>query len=130
MRRRRERTRPVAINVTSLVDVAFTLLIVFIIIAPAMQAGIPVDLPDTSAPALEATDPPLTLTIRSDGRIHLDSDTVAIGDLAEALSPVATTTALHVRADAGTAYDHVARVLGRATDLGYHRISLVTDPES
>lgn len=130
-RRSRKRGRLRAdVNVTSLVDVAFTLLIVFIIIAPAMQSGIAVELPKTEAAGIEATNESIVVTVKKSGTIHIGQDTAQIDNLREALAAHAkdpATTPVFVRADRGVSYDQVAKVLGVVTSSGYLKLNLVTD---
>jgi biopolymer transport protein TolR len=132
MSRRRIRRRPQSaeINVTSLVDVAFTLLIVFIIVAPVMQSGIAVDLPQAEAKGIDSHDESLTVTVTAQGQVHIGADTVAVPDLSRALSALASApaaTPVYLRADRTVSYEQVVRVLGVMTGLGYTQINLVSD---
>src|SRR5579859_2932643 len=103
-RRRRGRCRRGAlseINVTPLVDVMLVLLIVFMISAPLLTAGVPVELPKTEAGSLQDQSEPLTVTIRADGQIFVKDDEVPFGALAPHLREMAgpTTKPIYVRAD-------------------------------
>src|ERR1700712_2271984 len=116
-RRRRGRPRRGAlseINVTPLVDVMLVLLIVFMISAPLLTAGVPVELPKTEAGSLQDQNEPLTLTIRANGQIFVKEDQVPCAPLAPRLHEMAaptTTKPIYVRADGKAPYAVVAQVM-------------------
>lgn len=125
------RKRPMAeINVTPFVDVMLVLLIVFMVTAPLLTVGVPVNLPKTKAQPLSQERDPLSVTIRRDGRIYLQN--VAIDE--DALVPKLTAIAqngyeerIYVRGDASADYGRVAKVLGLLNQAGFTHIGLVTD---
>ena len=130
-RRRRGRRAALAeINVTPLVDVMLVLLIVFMISAPLLTAGVPVQLPKTEAGALNNQEEPLTVTIRSDGSIFLREAETPFSDLApkmRALSNAGYDKPIYVRADGKAPYEIVARVMASLSTSGFTQIGLITD---
>jgi len=130
--RGRARWKPKAeINVTPFVDVMLVLLIVFMITAPLLTVGVPVDLPETEARSLPADEEPLTITIRSDGGIFLQETEVELAELAPRLRAIAGTgydARIFIRADNGAAYGEVARVMANINAAGFTNLGLVTDP--
>ncbi|HLZ74461.1 ExbD/TolR family protein [Phenylobacterium sp.] len=131
-RRRRGRARRGAlseINVTPLVDVMLVLLIVFMISAPLLTAGVPVELPKTEAGSLQDQTQPLTVTIRADGQIFVKEDEVPFGNLAPRLKEMAgpTTKPIYVRADGKAPYAIVAQVMASLSTSGFTSINLITD---
>ena len=118
------------INVTPLVDVMLVLLIVFMISAPLLTVGVPVDLPKTEAGALQDQTEPLTVSIRADGQIFIREDEVPFGNLAPRLHEMAgtdTTKPIFVRADGKAAYAIVAQVMAALSTSGFTAINLITD---
>lgn len=135
-RRRRQRARGRAqpmseINVTPFVDVMLVLLIIFMVAAPLLTVGVPVELPETAAPALPASDEePLTVTLAADGRILIQTTETAPGELVNKLRAIAAERAdnrIFLRADGGLPYEQVAQVMGALTAGGFRDIGLVTD---
>ncbi|MCR9267024.1 MAG: biopolymer transporter ExbD [Alphaproteobacteria bacterium] len=130
--RGRARWKPKAeINVTPFVDVMLVLLIVFMITAPLLTVGVPVDLPDTEARNLPADEEPLTITITTDGLIYLQETEVGLAELAPRLTAIAGTgyeSRIFIRADDGAAYGDVARVMANINAAGFTNLGLVTDP--
>jgi len=132
-RRRRRRGRRGAlseINVTPLVDVMLVLLIIFMISAPLLTVGVPVELPKTEAGAMEDQSEPLTVSIRADGSIFLQEDPVAFEGLAPRLKEMAgpdSKTPIYVRADGKAAYAVVAQVMAALQASGFSAINLITD---
>lgn len=131
--RRRRRARRGAlseINVTPLVDVMLVLLIIFMISAPLLTAGVPVELPKTDAGAVNDEKPPLTLTIRRDGQVFIQDTPIAIADLSVRLKALAGDgfeRPIYVRADGGAPYEYVAQVMARLSTSGFTKIDLITD---
>jgi len=118
------------INVTPLVDVMLVLLIVFMISAPLLTAGVPVELPKTEAGSLQDQAEPLTVTIRADGQIFVKEDEVPFGSLAPRLREMAgtsTTKPIYVRADGKAPYAIVAQVMASLSTSGFTSINLITD---
>jgi biopolymer transport protein TolR len=129
-RRGRERQTLSEINVTPLVDVMLVLLIIFMISAPLLTAGVKVDLPKTEAGAIEDQSQPITLTIRKDGAIFIDNDTIAyenLGARLDALAQGAHDKPIFVRADGAAPYEAVAKVMAKLQVSGFTKINLLTD---
>ena len=132
-RRRRGRGRRGAlseINVTPLVDVMLVLLIVFMISAPLLTAGVPLELPKTEAGALQDQSQPITVSIRADGAIFVGEDPVPFASLAPRLQAMAGTEAkkpIFVRADGRASYATVAQVMASLSTSGFTSINLLTD---
>ena len=136
-RRRRGAGRaPVAeINVTPLVDVMLVLLIIFMVTAPLLVAGVPVELPDSRAKALAEEAEQVTLSLDGEGRVYLDQDEIAAGELAERLDGLrcgATQDAplITLRADRALDYGRVMAVMGELNRAGCNSVSLVTNGSS
>jgi biopolymer transport protein TolR len=119
------------INVTPFVDVILCLLIIFMVSAPLMTVGVPIDLPDTSAEALPSEDEePLTVTLTPEGEVLIQTTPVAEGDLITRLQAIAAerdTTRIFLRADGGIPYNDVMRIMGALNAGGFREIGLVTD---
>ncbi len=131
-RRRRGRGRRVLaeINVTPLVDVMLVLLIIFMVSAPLLTAGVPVELPKTEAGAISNQTEPLTVTIRADGTLFLQETEVPFADLAprmRALADAGMTKPIYVRADGHAPYAIVAQVMASLSTSGFTSIGLLTD---
>ncbi|MDG4648220.1 protein TolR [Roseibacterium sp. SDUM158017] len=135
-RRRRGRgtrgARPMSeINVTPFVDVMLCLLIIFMVAAPLMTVGVPIDLPDTSAEALPSEEEePLTVTLAPDGRILVQTSEVPADQLVARLQAVAAerdSTRIFLRADGSIPYERVMTVMGALNAGGFREIGLVTD---
>jgi biopolymer transport protein TolR len=128
--RLRRRHQPMAeINVTPFVDVMLVLLIIFMVAAPLLTVGVPIDLPETRATALESDTEPLTVSIGSDGRIFLQESEVSAEQLVATLQAIAAgglNERIFVRGDRDADYGTVMRVMGRLNAAGYKRIGLVT----
>ncbi|GGJ43600.1 ExbD/TolR family protein [Neoroseomonas lacus] len=121
------------INVTPLVDVMLVLLIIFMVAAPMMTTGVPVDLPRSAAPRVANPAPPVVLTVTRDGSIHIGEDRIAEATLAErlvALKAANPDLAVHVRGDRAVPYGDVLRIMGRVTAAGIPRVSLIAEAES
>ncbi len=133
-RRRGQRYRPRAeINVTPMVDVMLVLLIVFMITAPLLAVGVPVDLPKTDAHSLNAETEPLTITVRPDGSVFLQETPIDLEVLVPRLTAIAGNgyeERIFLRADKNTAYGEVMKVMARIHSAGFTNIGLVTDPLS
>ena len=136
-RRRRGRGRALAeINVTPLVDVMLVLLIVFMVSAPLLTVGVPVELPKTEAGAMEEQTEPLTVSIRADGAVFLGEEPTPFAELSTRLRALAGEgfdKPIYVRADGRAPYERVAQVMARLQAAGFTSIGLITDtgpPES
>ena len=132
-RRRAQRFQPMSeINVTPFVDVMLVLLIIFMVSAPLLTVGVPVDLPESAAKPLEGDVEPLTVTIRAEGTIYLQEEEIALETLVERLSAIAEEgydERILVRGDASAEHGMVIRVLGELNRAGFNRIGLVTNPD-
>ena len=130
-RSRRGRRRPMAeINVTPFVDVMLVLLIVFMVTAPLLTVGVPVDLPKTKAQALSQQREPLSVTIRRGGRIYLQNTPIAEDELVPKLTAIAANgydQRIYVRGDQAVDYGRVMEVMGLLSAAGFTHIGLVTD---
>jgi biopolymer transport protein TolR len=130
--RRSKRRRPLAeINVTPFVDVMLVLLIVFMVTAPLLTAGVPVDLPKTKAQPLGQDREPLSVTIKKDGRIYLQNTPVAADELVSKLTAIAENgyeQRVFVRGDTSVQYGRVMEVMGMLNTAGFTHIGLVTGP--
>src|ERR1700710_2458450 len=130
-RRGRMRRRAMAeINVTPFVDVMLVLLIVFMVTAPLLTVGVPVDLPKTRAPALGQEREPLSITVKRDGTIFLQKEPVAQSALVEKLTTIAANgynQRIFVRGDDRANYGRVMEVMGLLAAAGFTHIGLVTD---
>ena len=130
-RRRRARGRALSeINVTPMVDVMLVLLIVFMVSAPLLTVGVPVELPKTEAGAMKEETDPLTVSVRADGAIFLgESETpfAELGDRLRALAGTGFDKPIYVRADGRAPYERVAQVMARLQAAGFTSIGLITD---
>src|SRR6056297_184574 len=131
-RRGRGRSRPMAeINVTPFVDVMMVLLIIFMVAAPLMTVGVPVELPKTAANALPGEEEePLSVTITSEGVVMIQTTEVARDELIGRLRAIAAerdSTRVYLRADGVVPYADVMQVMGALNRGGFSNIGLVTD---
>ncbi|MDP9195643.1 MAG: protein TolR [Pseudomonadota bacterium] len=116
------------INVTPLVDVMLVLLIVFMVTAPLLTVGVPVDLPRTEAPALNADKEPLYVTVQQDGRIFVQETEVRLDSIASKLKAVTESNPearILVRGDKGISYGRMLEVMGSISAAGYKKVGLV-----
>ena len=121
------------INVTPLVDVMLVLLIIFMVTAPLLTAGVPVNLPDSRAKPLEAEEKPVQISIDREGKLFVDDTELAEGDLPARLERIAAAAGnaakppqVFLRADRGLDYGRVMRVMGELNRAGLNRVALVT----
>ena len=130
-RRGRGRAPISDINITPMVDVMLVLLIVFMVAAPLMTTGVPVDLPQTRAQAMPLKAKPITITVEPDGGISIAGAQLTLDTLVATVTDLAvegTEERLYVRGDTTTAYGTVMAVMGELAAAGYARIGLVTSP--
>ncbi len=130
--RRRGRAQPMAeINVTPFVDVMLVLLIIFMVAAPLLTVGVPVELPKTAAGALPTEqEEPLTVTVTADGDVQIQTTPVERGQLVLRLRAIAAERAsdrVFLRADGAVPYKAVMEVMGALNAGGFSNIGLVTD---
>ncbi len=133
-RGKRRRSRPMAeINVTPFVDVMLVLLIIFMVAAPMLTVGVPVELPRTAAGALPAeAEEPLTITLTADGRVILQTTETPPAELIPRLRAVAAerqSSKVFLRADGAIPYARVVQVMGALNAGGFSNIGLVTDTD-
>jgi biopolymer transport protein TolR len=124
--------KPMAeINVTPFVDVMLVLLIVFMVAAPLMVQGVPVDLPRTSATKLAKVRKPMVVTLAPDGGLYIRDERVDRSNLVNRLMTMRSDegdTVVYVRADRAIPYGDVMEILGRVGETGYQRVSLLSQP--
>lgn len=133
-RSKRRSMQPMAeINVTPFVDVMLVLLIIFMVTAPLLTVGVPVELPKTDAKASAGDQKePLTISVRQDGSIYLQESEINLDEIIPKLTAIAKGDAqqvIYVRGDARANYGALMRVMGKISAAGFQRISLVTDLE-
>ena len=133
-RRRGRRSAPMSeINVTPMVDVMLVLLIIFMVTAPMLTAGIPVDLPQAKGEQLQASKEPLTVSVDAKGDVYIAEAQVPLDDLAAKLKAIAKNGAdqqIIIKGDKGLAYGLVLKVMGRIRDAGFHKVSFLTESEN
>jgi biopolymer transport protein TolR len=117
------------INVTPLVDVMLVLLIIFMVAAPMMTVGVPIDLPETQAKAMNADTQPITVSVNPAGEIFLQETPIAIDEVVPKLEAIATTgynERIYVRGDTNADYGTVMKVMARISAAGFKNLGLVT----
>src|SRR5256885_97049 len=131
--RRRHGRRPVMaeINVTPMVDVMLVLLIIFMVSAPLLTVGVPLDLPQTQAKSLDQDKEPLTVSVNLQGQIYLQNTEIAVDELVPKLKAITEARGgmderVFVRGDRKVDYGTVMKVMGRLSGAGFHRVGLVT----
>ncbi|MDM7956375.1 ExbD/TolR family protein [Blastomonas sp.] len=137
-RRGRSRAPIAEINVTPFVDVMLVLLIIFMVTAPLLVAGVPIDLPDSRAAALEQEKEPVQISLDAEGQPFIDDAQVAMADLPAALEAIrsergeddGTAPQVMLRADRSLDYGKVMLVMGELNRAGLNRVSLVTTGSS
>ncbi len=134
--RRRHTRKPVMaeINVTPMVDVMLVLLIIFMVSAPLLTVGVPIDLPQTKAKSLDQDKEPLTISVNTKGEIYLQNSEIKIEELVAKLQAVTQARGgsderIYVRGDKKVDYGTVMRVMGRLSSAGFRRVALVTEVE-
>jgi biopolymer transport protein TolR len=123
------------INVTPLVDVMLVLLIVFMVTAPLLTSGVPIDLPQTAAPELKVESKPITVSVNTAGEVYLGEDQISLETLlasvAAAAGEAGTAQRLYIRGDASADYGLIMQVMGALSGAGYAKIGLITrQPEA
>ena len=117
------------INVTPFVDVMLVLLIIFMVAAPLLTVGVPIDLPETQAKALNSDTQPITISVNEGGQIYLQETEIPLDELVAKLGAIAKAgyeERIYVRGDRTTDYDTVMKVMARIQAAGYTKIGLVT----
>jgi biopolymer transport protein TolR len=132
-RSRRRAARPMSeINVTPMVDVMLVLLIIFMVTAPLLTVGVPIELPKSEAQQLEGDKEPLTITVDPDGKIFLQDTELQLDEIAPKLTAISKNgyeERIFVRGDRRVNYGVVMRVMGTISAAGFRRIALVSDLE-
>ena len=128
---RRGHYRPMSeINVTPLVDVMLVLLVVFMVTAPLLTVGVPVDLPQTQAAPINEPKEPLVISINSEGKIYLQETTVETDQLVARLQAITNnnpTTSIYVRGDKSVNYGRVLEIMGLVSGAGFAKVALVSE---
>ena len=119
------------INMTPLVDVMLVLLIVFMVTAPLLTSGVPIDLPQTNAPEMKVEGAkPLTISVTPEGQVYLGEDEISLETLLSSVAAAAgdagTQQRLYIRGDATADYGLIMQVMGDLSRAGYARIGLIT----
>jgi biopolymer transport protein TolR len=134
--KRRHRRRGVMheINVTPFVDVMLVLLIIFMVSAPLLTVGVPIDLPQTQAKSLEQDREPLTVSVNTKGQVFLQNSEIKVDELVPRLQAITQARGggderIFVRGDRKVDYGTVMRVMGRLSAAGFKRVALVTEVE-
>ena len=134
-KRGRHRQRVMSeINVTPMVDVMLVLLIIFMVSAPLLTVGVPIDLPQSQAKSLDQDKEPLTLSVTDAGKVFLQNAEIDINDMIPKLQAVAQARGgndarVYVRGDKKVDYGTMMKVMGRLSSAGFHRVALVTEFE-
>jgi biopolymer transport protein TolR len=135
-RRRRRRAGVMSeINVTPMVDVMLVLLIIFMVSAPLLTVGVPIDLPQSQAKSLDQDREPLTISLNGGGKVFLQNTEIGVEELVAKLKAISDARGsgfeerIYVRGDRRVDYGTVMRVMGRISGAGFHRVALVTDIE-
>ena len=125
------RYRPMSeINVTPLVDVMLVLLVVFMVTAPLLTVGVPVDLPQTQAPPINEPKEPLTITLNREGAVFIQETTVPVDSLVARLLAITGSNpdaVVYVRGDKEINYGRVLEVMSLISSAGFHKVSLVAE---
>ena len=134
--RRRHRRRPVMaeINVTAMVDVMLVLLIIFMVSAPLLTVGVPLDLPQTQAKSLDQDKEPSTVSVNVKGEVYLQNTEIPLEELVPKLKAITEARGgaeerIFVRGDKQVDYGTVMKVMGRISAAGFRRVALVTEIE-
>jgi biopolymer transport protein TolR len=122
------------INVTPFVDVMLVLLIIFMVSAPLLTVGVPIDLPQTQAKGLDQDREPLTVSVNTKGEVFLQNSEVKLDELVPKLQAITQARGglderIYVRGDRKVDYGTVMKVMGRLSTAGYRRVALVTEVE-
>ncbi|MFL5259749.1 MAG: protein TolR [Hyphomicrobiales bacterium] len=131
-RRKSSYTAMSDINVTPLVDVMLVLLIVFMVAAPLMTVGVPIELPQTKAKPLQGDTEPITVSVNAEGKVYLQNTEIGLDTLIPKLQAIAQNgydERIYVRGDTSVNYGTVMKVMGALNQAGYRKIGLVTGSE-
>jgi biopolymer transport protein TolR len=128
-RRGRKKALMSEINVTPFVDVMLVLLIIFMVAAPMLTVGVPIDLPETQAKAMNAQTQPITVSVNDKGQIYIQETEIPIEEVVPKLEAIAKTgyeERIFVRGDKSADYGTVMKVMARISAAGFKNIGLVT----
>ncbi len=129
----RHRYKPMAeINVTPMVDVMLVLLVIFMVAAPLLTVGVPVDLPQSKAPAITEPKEPLVITLNAEGKLFLQNSEVSDDELVPRLQAITKSnpdTDIYVRGDRAINYGRVMEVMGMVSAAGFNKVSLITEQQ-
>ncbi len=128
--RRYRKQRFTEINVTPMVDVMLVLLIIFMVTAPMLTAGVQVDLPKAQASPLQGQDEPLTVSVQADGKVFLQKTPVTVEELGPKLKAIAgekSDTRIFVRGDKNVDYGRIMHVVGEINGAGFTKVALITE---
>ena len=130
-RHRRRSYRPMSeINVTPMVDVMLVLLIIFMVAAPLLTVGVPVDLPKTAAATINDQDEPLVISIDKDGKLYIQDTEIALESLVPRLNAITNNkpdTRVYVRGDRAIDYGRVMEVMGTVSAAGFTKVALIAE---
>lgn len=128
--RSRRRAPMSEINVTPMVDVMLVLLIIFMVTAPMMTVGVPVDLPKTKASSLNESHEPLTISINKEGQVFIQDSQVQLETLVEKVQAIIGSkpeTRIFVRGDQTVAYGRIMEVMGQLNNAGFTKVALLAE---
>jgi biopolymer transport protein TolR len=133
-RRRRRHSVMSEINVTPMVDVMLVLLIIFMVSAPLLTVGVPIDLPQSQAKSLDQDKEPLTVSVNEKGQVFLQNSEISVDELVPKLKAVTDARGganerIFVRGDRKVDYGTVMKIMGRLSSAGFSRVALVTEVE-
>jgi biopolymer transport protein TolR len=133
-RRRRRHAVMSEINVTPMVDVMLVLLIIFMVSAPLLTVGVPIDLPQSQAKSLDQDKEPLTVSVNDKGQVFLQNSEISVDELVPKLKAVTdarggASERIFVRGDRKVDYGTVMKIMGRLSAAGFSRVALVTEVE-
>ena len=122
------------INVTPMVDAMLVLLIIFMVSAPLLTVGVPLDLPQTQAKTLDQDKEPLTVSVNQGGQVYLQNTEIGVEELVPKLKAITEARGgaeerIFVRGDRQVDYGTVMKVMGRISAAGFRRVALVTESE-
>jgi biopolymer transport protein TolR len=127
----RTRYRPMSeINVTPMVDVMLVLLVIFMVAAPLLTVGVPVDLPQTKAPTISEQKEPLVITLNAQGKLFLQNSALEDDELVPRLQAITKNNPnadIYVRGDRAINYGRVMEVMGMVSAAGFAKVSLITE---
>jgi biopolymer transport protein TolR len=130
--RARKHTPMHEINVTPFVDVMLVLLIIFMVTAPMLTSGVPIELPETKGQQLQTNKEPVTISVDKSGKVFIQETEIRLDELAAKLKAIAKNGVeeqIFIRGDKGIDYGTVMRVMGRVKAAGFTKVSLVTETE-